>query len=69
MLLLCNIVNIAQRSFEIVKKSRSHKHGDIIISTKMYVDCACVSPKTFMCEVPRDISRTLQLTFCAIMVS
>ena len=30
MLCLCNIVNIAQRTFEIVKKSRSSEHGDII---------------------------------------
>ena len=34
-LFLCNIVNtnIVQRTFEIVQKSRSHGHGDIIIST------------------------------------
>ena len=33
MLFWCNIENIAQRTFEIVKKSRSCRHGDIIIST------------------------------------
>ena len=37
MLFLCNIANIAQRIFEIVQKSRSREHGDIIIilSTRM----------------------------------
>ena len=29
-LFLCNIANVAQRTFEIVQKSRSHEHGDII---------------------------------------
>ena len=32
MLSLCNIANFAQRTFNIVPKSRSHRHGDIIIS-------------------------------------
>ena len=40
MLFLCNIANVAQRIFEIVQKSRSHEHDDIIISTRTYVDCA-----------------------------
>ena len=40
MLFLCNMANVAQITCEIVQKSRSHGHGDIIISTKMYVDCA-----------------------------
>ena len=31
MLFLCNIANVAQRTFEIVQKSRSHEHGNIII--------------------------------------
>ena len=30
MLFLCNIANIDQRAFEIVQKSRSREHGDII---------------------------------------
>ena len=30
MLFLCNIANVAQRTLEIVQKSRSHEHGDII---------------------------------------
>ena len=34
------IANVAQRTFEIVQKSRSCEHGDIIISTRAYVDCA-----------------------------
>ena len=44
MLFLCNIANVAQRTFEIIQKSRSREHGDIItsISTRMYVDCAYV---------------------------
>ena len=66
---LCNIASFAQRTFEIVQKSRSHEHGDIIISTRMCVYCARVSPKTSTYEVPRDVSRKLQLTLCAIMAS
>ena len=30
LLFLCNIANVAQRTFEIVQKSRSHEHGNII---------------------------------------
>ena len=33
MLFLCNIANVIQRIFEIVQKSRSRQHGDIILST------------------------------------
>ena len=73
MLFLCNIANISQGTFEIVQKSRSHERGDIIISTitRTYADCACMhtSPETSTCEVPRDVSRKLQLTLCAIMPS
>ena len=29
LLFLCNIANVAQRTFEIIQKSRSHEHGDI----------------------------------------
>ena len=29
----------------------------------------CASPETSTCEVPRDISRKLQVTSCAIMAS
>ena len=29
-LFLCNIANVTERTFEIVQKSRSRKHGDII---------------------------------------
>ena len=42
MLFLCNIANIAQRTFGIVQKSRSCKRGDIIISARSlrtYIDC------------------------------
>ena len=38
-LFLCNIANVAQRTFKIVHKSRSREHGDII-STRTYIDCA-----------------------------
>ena len=67
MLFLWNIANVAQRTFEIVQKSRSREHGDIIISTRTHVDCAHASPETSTCEVPRDVSRKLQLTLFAIM--
>ena len=36
--LLCNIANVAQRIFDIVQKSRSREHGDIIIN---YRECTC----------------------------
>ena len=39
-LFLCNIASVAQRIFEIIQKSRLCEHGDIIISTRMYADCA-----------------------------
>ena len=48
LLFLCNIANIAQRTFEIVQKSRSCGHGDIIISTST----STTSPETPMYEVP-----------------
>ena len=35
--ILCNIANAAQRTFEIIQKSRSRRHADIIISTRTYV--------------------------------
>ena len=68
-LFLCNVANIAQRTFEIVQKLRSREHGDIIISTRTNVDCVCASHKTYACEVPRDVSRKLHLTLCGIMAS
>ena len=68
LLFLCIIAKVAQRTFEIVQKLRSREHGDIIISTRMYVDCAA-SPETATCEVPCDVSRKLQLTLCLIMAS
>ena len=54
MLLLCSnidIPNLAQRTCDIIQKSRSHQHGDIIISTSM----STTSPETSTCEVPSDI--------------
>ena len=39
MLFLCNIANVAQRTFKIVQKSRSHGHGNITISART---CICV---------------------------
>ena len=35
MLFLCKIANIAQKTFDIVQKSRSREYGDIILSTRM----------------------------------
>ena len=46
MLFLCNITSVAQRTFEIIQKSRSREHGDIVISTRMYVDFACMRVPT-----------------------
>ena len=67
MLFLCNIASVAQRTFKIVQKSRSREHGDIIISTRMYVDCVRLrESQNFPCEVPRDVSRKLQLTLSVI---
>ena len=71
MLFLCNIANVAQRTFKIIQKLRSRKHGDII----NYIDKnvrrlhARESPETSTCEVPCDVSRKLKLTLCAIMAS
>ena len=48
MLFLCNIANIAQGTFEIVQKSRSHGHDNIIISIRMLT----TSPEASTCEVP-----------------
>ena len=42
MLFLCNIANIAQKTFEIIQKSKSCEHGDIIISTRTYIVCSRV---------------------------
>ena len=71
MLFLCNIANVAQRTFEIFQKLRSREHGDII----NYIDKnvrrlrACASPETSTCEVPCDISRKLAADFVCDMVS
>ena len=62
-LFLFNIANGAQRTFEIIRQSRSREHGDIIISTRTNVDCAHAR------YIPRDVSRKLQLTLCGIMAS
>ena len=70
MLFLCNIASVAQKTFEIIQNSKSREHGDIIISTRMYVDCVHMRvPRLPTCEVPCDVSRKLQLTLCAIMAS
>ena len=55
---LCNIINVAQRTFEIVQKSISRRHGDIhvIISTSM----SHYSPVTSMCEVLSDVLSKLR---------
>ena len=59
MLFLCNIANIAQTIFEVVQRSRSHRHGDIIISTST----PTMSPETYMCEVLSDVLRKLRADF------
>ena len=68
---LCNIANVAQKTFEIVQNSRSRENGYIILSTIMYVLQLCVHARseTSTGEVSRDVSRKLQLTLCAIMAS
>ena len=55
MLFLCNIANFAQRTFEIVQKSRLHRHGDIIILTSTLT----TSPETSTCEAPSDVLQKL----------
>ena len=47
-LFLCNITNVSQKTFEIVQQSRSREHGNIIISTRTYVDCAHESRDFYM---------------------
>ena len=37
MLFLCNIANVAQKTFEIIQKSRSHEHNNLIISTRTFI--------------------------------
>ena len=49
MLFLCNIANVAQRTFEIVQKSRSREHGDII----NYIDKNVERTLTTRARVPR----------------
>ena len=56
LLFLCNIANVAQKTFEIIQKSSSHEHGDIIILTRTYVDCMCV-------RVPRLPCAKYRVTF------
>ena len=69
LLFLCNITDVAQRTFEMVQKLRSREHSSII----NYIDKnvrrlrARASPETSTCEAPRDVSRKLQLTLCVIM--
>ena len=63
MVFLCKIANVAQRAFKIVQKSRSCRHGNIIISTSTSTTC----PETSTWEVPSDILQ--KLTLCMIMAS
>ena len=66
MLSLCNItntVNVTQRTFEIVQKSRSREQGDIDNYNNYYIDKnarrlrARASPETSTCEVPSDVQK------------
>ena len=59
------------RTFEIIQKSTSCEHGDIINYVDKNVKRTCTSTaharassETSTCEVPRDVSRKLQLTLC-----
>ena len=45
--ILCNIAIIVQRTFEIVQKLRSHRHGDMFIPT----NTSTTNPETCTCEV------------------
>ena len=58
MLFLCNIGNVAQRTFKIVEKSLSCRHDNITLSTSM----STMSPEIFTCKVPNDVLQKLQLT-------
>ena len=74
MLFLCNTANVAQRTFEIIQNSRSREHGDIMNYIAKNVERtstahAHMSPEPSTCEVPRDVSRKMQLSLCAIIVS
>ena len=51
MLFLCNIASVAQKTFEIIRKSRSRRYGNIIISTST----STTSLETSTCEMPSDI--------------
>ena len=72
MLFLCNIIiaNVAQRTFEIVQKSRSHEQGRYNYMDKKERRLRTrASPETSTWEVPCDVSRKLQLTLCAIVAA
>ena len=62
LLFLCNIANVVQRTFEIIQKSRSREHGDIIISTRTYVDCTHA-------RVPRLPRARYRMNNCVVEVS
>ena len=70
MLFLCNIANVTR-----LKNNRNRSKIEltqIIINNYMDKNVEArvrASPETSTCEVPRDISRKLQLTLCAIMAS
>ena len=55
--ILCNIVNVAQRTFEVVK-NRDHANILYIYRQERRLR-ARASPETSTCEVPRDVSRKL----------
>ena len=73
MLFLCNIANVAQRTFGIIQKSRSREHGDIINYRTSNVRRLRVreNPETSMIHVrgTHDVSRKLQPTLCEITAS
>ena len=60
LLFLCNIANVAQRTFEIVQKLRSREHNYIIILTRTYVDCVRVCPEMSYHEAVGTLHCTLE---------
>ena len=69
MLFLCNIANVAQRTFEVFQKSRYANIINYINKKVERTSTARVGPEISTCEVPRDVSRKLQLTLCVVMES
>ena len=59
------IANITQRTFKIIKESRSGEYNNL----KLIISIIKNVKHTSTCEVLRDVSIKLQLSLCAIMAS